>query len=652
MNRSELEELQPHIEVENIGGIEASAVDLSPGVNVLAGRNATNRTSFLRALMAAIGSDAVSLKGDADEGYVELSMGDRTYERTLTRTNGTVSAEGDPFLDDPILVDLFAFLLGSNDARQAVERGEDLREVLMEPVDTAEIDDEITRLQEKQAEIERDLDELDRLSERLPELERNRSSITADLEERRQELQRKRNELEAVEADLDDSRTEKTALDDALEELGEVRNELERVSGRIDGERESIAAVEDELADLEERLETVPTVPEDELSDIETEIEQLRSRRQSIDSTINELQTVLQFNENVLDGEDSEAFRILREERGSGADAAVTDRLVDDGEPLVCWTCGTEIESGQIEDTVELLKRYRSEKVSERGDLTDRIEDLQDQRARYQEHRAERERIEKRIEDLEDEIVDRRDRLAGLEDRKKSLEAEVEGLEQEVSQLESAEYTEFLELHDEVNRLEFSVERLEVDLADIEDEIEEIENRLSEREGLEADRNSIQDEISDLRNRIQRLEREAVDAFNDQMETILEMLEYRNLDRIWIERIEEEVREGRRVVTKGRFDLHIVRSTDDGTVYEDSVAHLSESEREVVGLTFALAGYLAHEVHEICPFLLLDSVEALDSDRIASLVDYFADFAEYLVVALLPEDAAALDDGFHHISEI
>lgn len=652
MNRSELEELQPHIEVENIGGIEASAVDLSPGVNVLAGRNATNRTSFLRALMAAIGSDAVSLKGDADEGYVELNMGDRTYERTLTRTNGTVSAEGDPFLDDPILVDLFAFLLGSNDARQAVERGDDLREVLMEPVDTAEIDDEIARLQEKQAEIERDLDELNRLSERLPDLERSRSSITADLEERRQGLQQKRNELEAVEADLDDSRTEKTALDDALEELGEVRNELERVSGRIDGEQESIAAVEDELADLEERLETVPTVPEDELSDIETEIEQLRSRRQSIDSTINELQTVLQFNENVLDGEDSEAFRVLREERGSGDDAAVTDRLVDDGEPLVCWTCGTEIESGQIEDTVELLKQYRSEKVSERGDLTDRIEDLQDQQARYQEHRAERERIEKRIAGLEDEIADRRERLGGLEDRKKTLEAEVEGLEQEVSQLESEEYTEFLELHDEVNRLEFSVERLEADLADIEDEIQEIENRLSEREGLEADRNSIQDEISDLRNRIQRLEREAVDAFNGQMEAILEMLEYKNLDRIWIERIEEEVREGRRVVTKGRFDLHIVRSTDDGTVYEDSVAHLSESEREVVGLTFALAGYLAHEVHDICPFLLLDSVEALDSDRIASLVDYFADFAEYLVVALLPEDAAALDEGFHHISEI
>ena len=75
------------IHVENVGGISESDVTLQPGVTVLAGRNATNRTSFLQALMSVLGSEHVSLKGDADAGHVELSTGNETYSRTLERAD-------------------------------------------------------------------------------------------------------------------------------------------------------------------------------------------------------------------------------------------------------------------------------------------------------------------------------------------------------------------------------------------------------------------------------------------------------------------------------------------------------------------------------------------------------------------------------------
>ena len=100
------------------------------------------------------------------------------------------------------------------------------------------------------------------------------------------------------------------------------------------------------------------------------------------------------------------------------------------------------------------------------------------------------------------------------------------------------------------------------------------------------------------------------------------------------------------------FELHVVRTTDNGTAYEDTIDHLSESEREVTGLIFALAGYLVHDVHETVPFMLLDSLEAIDSNRIAALVEYFSAFPEYLVVALLPEDAQALGDDYSRVTEI
>ena len=56
---------------------------------------------------------------------------------------------------------------------------------------------------------------------------------------------------------------------------------------------------------------------------------------------------------------------------------------------------------------------------------------------------------------------------------------------------------------------------------------------------------------------------------------------------------------------------------------------------------FAPAGYLVHDVHETIPFILLDSLEAINSNRSARVVDYFQSHADYLVAALLPEDADA-----------
>jgi hypothetical protein len=132
------------------------------------------------------------------------------------------------------------------------------------------------------------------------------------------------------------------------------------------------------------------------------------------------------------------------------------------------------------------------------------------------------------------------------------------------------------------------------------------------------------------------------------MESILDLLGYGNIERIWIERLEAPVGDDGQT----RFELHIVRTTDNGTAYEDTIDHLSESEREVTGLIFALAGYLVHDLHEAVPFMLLDSLEAIDSNRIAALVEYFSDYADFLVVALLPEDAQALDDEFTRVRSI
>lgn len=59
-----------------------------------------------------------------------------------------------------------------------------------------------------------------------------------------------------------------------------------------------------------------------------------------------------------------------------------------------------------------------------------------------------------------------------------------------------------------------------------------------------------------------------------------------------------------------------------------------------------------HDIHETVPFMSLDSFEMIDSDRLADLVLYFSEYVQFLVVALLPEDAAALSDDYERVAEI
>jgi len=70
------------------------------------------------------------------------------------------------------------------------------------------------------------------------------------------------------------------------------------------------------------------------------------------------------------------------------------------------------------------------------------------------------------------------------------------------------------------------------------------------------------------------------------------------------------------------FKLHAVRRTDSGTVYEDTVDNLSESEWEASGFMSVHTDYLAYEVYEEVPLMLLDSLEAIDADRIGALAEY------------------------------
>jgi chromosome segregation ATPase len=640
------------LSVENIGGIESAEAELPPGVTVLAGPNASNKTSFLQAVMAGLGSDQISLKGDADEGRVELGLHGETYKRSFTRTGAGVSSSGDRYLDDPELADLFAFLLKSNEARRAVEAGADLRELIMRPVDTNAIQDEIERLQEEKSGLDDELSELQSLKQRLPDLEGRKQSVEDDIGATREELETAEEELDDVDASVEDRREDKNELEEKLSELSEVRSELEDVRYDIETKRESRDSLQEERHELEEREAELEAVPETELETLEEHIDDLRRQKQSLDAEISELQNTIRFNEKMIDDAREGTHPAIPTATDGGESGAVTDQLLEGNQETVCWTCGSEVDIDRIEDTLQNLRHLRRQKLDDKDDLESELDEYKERKREYERQRKNAEQVDQRIARTETEIETTESALDRLTDRRDELMTEVERLEAEVEKLESETYEEVLDLHRNANELEYELGKLESERDDLADEIEEVEAEIEREDEIESRREAIQDELVDLRTKIDRTEADAVEEFNEHMDEVLTILDYENIERIWIEIVETAVREGRRKVQRNAFELHVVRSSDGGVAYEDTVDHLSESEREVTGLVFALAGYLVHDLYEQVPFMIVDALEPIDSDRIAALVEYFESYVDYLVVALLQEDAEALEVDHHTVSEI
>ncbi|WP_066385910.1 archaea-specific SMC-related protein, partial [Halalkalicoccus paucihalophilus] len=525
-----LQETTAAVDVEHIGGIDSTSVEFTPGVTVLAGRNATNRTSFLQALMAALGSDRASLKGDADQGHVSLALDGETYTRELTRSADGVAFTGDPYLEDSQLADLFAFLLESNPARRAVVRNEDLRELILRPVDVEEIEARISQLQAEKRGIDTQLSELSEASRERDSLEEEYARVTNKLETATEDLDEARDALETVQQSKSDS--ENTGSEQ-LDSLRETQSQLEDVTYDLETEQESVASLETERSELEAELEDLSTVDEDELDDLASQIEQIRGRKRELDEIISQLQTVIQFNERITEEGMTD---LLGGEESSETEAdggAITDQLLaDQSDDVTCWTCGSQVDTEQIESTVSRLQDLRQEKVQRRNELNRELEELKAQRKEYTTTRDKRTELERALDTTKSELADRTDRITELEAQREELIEEIKDLESAVETTDDDE--ELLAAQKQVTQLELKRDRLARKRDALAEDIENLEEQLDEQGKLEARREEINAELEELRTRIERIEREAIEAFNTHMETVVDLLDYGNLARIWL----------------------------------------------------------------------------------------------------------------------
>jgi DNA repair exonuclease SbcCD ATPase subunit len=627
--KKESSDSRAELTVRNIGGIADAQLDISDGVTLLSGRNASNKSSTLRALAGVLGGPLPPLKNDAETGMVRLTVADKEYELQLERRDGqTFATHSDLYSSAEDRCELFVSLTETNPIRQAILGDDDIYDLLMRPVDISAIRSEINRLRDRKDTLDDRLAELDTMENRLPGLRSRRQTLQEEKAELESDLRSKRAAVEELEDETDD-------VTDELKEKREERNEMYT---RLRTEQNAIESLESELDDIKSQLSEHDSPSEGtSVEEISTELDRLHQQKQALTSTINALSPIVEMNKQFLDDEADIPETMT--------DNDVTAELNPDSRTVDCWTCGSTVEEAQISEQVDAVEDIIVEKRNQRDTITSRIQSLTEQRRTIESHAEKTQRLQQRREDIMEELDERRTKAETLQSDLRALEADIEDL-QRTNTDDSDQEGELQALYDDISDLEYERGRVANDLESVTEEIDKLESEVVARGDIEAERESVATDLREQRERIERIERDLVNTFNEMMQTVLDALDYDAIERIWLERRAD----GNEQVTESAFELHVVRANQEGRVYDDTIESLSKSEREVIGLIVALAGYLVHDVGESVPFLVVDAVEMFDAERIDGLMELFGEHAEYVVAAILPEEAYELEGDYDTVS--
>ncbi|MFB1062612.1 archaea-specific SMC-related protein [Natrinema sp. H-ect4] len=601
-----------HLELENIGGIKRKEITLTGEPTFIQGPNAANKSSLLRGLLFALGSSTVPIRSGADEARAVLSSDETQIERIARRTDNGVETSGEAWIQDPddvTLLERFAALLETNSLRSAVARNEDIEPLLKGPMNIESLEEERATKMRRKRELTTEIESV--------------GDVDDKLEDRQRELETKRERLDELESKLEELYDEQddTDSDDGLQELREKRADLRSDEAESEAQIEQLETAIDRLedrkheisAELEEAREAVE----------ETDIESLKQKRKSVRSELDDvtkrldvLQSVLTANREMLNSEFTGAL---------GRDSGLM------GEEVTCWTCGQSASIDELDETVEELttlvkadKRRKREHEPKIDEISEQIEQVRRSETNIQELEAEE-------QDIEQKLASRRDSLDERQEQCQNVRERLTELDEEIADRNADQRSEQSELTGEIEETRVEIRTIRRDIERLEEASESLRETRADVERKRDEVAQLSEEITTLTDQIENLESELRAVFNETMDELLDALEFERIERVWLD---------------GEFELVIAREVD-GRTQSDSIEHLAESEREMIGLVLALAGFVTYDVDDVTPVLALDSLGAFDAERTRRLVDYFANKTDFLVATVHPE--STVDTAFDTI---
>jgi chromosome segregation ATPase len=565
------------IDIERIAGILNGSATIKPGLNAVQAANWQGKSSFVEAVKTALGTSTELTEG-ADTGRVTLQTPTRDVTVRLVRNGSTTTREGTPYLDDEydvVRAELFACLDEHNEIRSAVQRGENLEDVLLRPLDFQNIDRQIAELKRDRERVEAKRSQATEAKKRLPSVQQKVTRLDREIEA----LREQRESL--------DSRDGEDA-ESTHQQLSQARSEKSQAEKQVEQFEQSIERTETRLSERRAELDSLE-VPDHE--NIDEQLEAVRADLTKVKRDAEILQSFYSATEMVLD-ENRLDF--------------ITDIQRDiTGDTVTCWTCGNDATREDLEAQLDVLGTRLTEHRAATEQHRDRAEELEARREQQQQTKHRKRDLEVELIELEEKLADSQQSLADARDRLDAASARVSELAETVDETMS-----------ERSDVESEIKYREAELDDATAERDELEVRADRIDRLDTELEAIRTEITELRTRKDRTKREARAAFDEAIDDI-------------VSRFQTGFESARLTAD---FDIVVAR---DGR--EASLTALSEGELELIGFVAALAGWQSFDVGESVPIMIVDSVGGLDDENLHTLVGYLRDQTEYLVFTAYPE---------------
>lgn len=590
------------LDITNISGIRSGSATVEDGLNVIQASNFRGKSSFITALRTAIGATGQyedhPLTEGMDTGKVTLETEGDEYNVMLERPSpGLVKRTGTPYLSDEtdqICARLYACLDENNPVRKAVRNGEDLTDLLQDPLNIENIDAQINALKGEKREIKQKITEAERAGDQLPSVQETVTRLKSELEElrsRREELADEGTNKERIEEISDEISTKSGKLTNISNDISRIERELER-------KRDQVSRKEGEINEL--------NVPEE--LDQSKEVDAMRDQIDTIDRQIDLIEDLYRANQNVIDA--SEIDTITDVNRSIATD------------DIECWVCGQQTTIADVEEYIAQLQSKAAELRDEKSEIETELEEIEAREHKIRQARQKKEGLKREIQQLKSDIDEKKGILEEKRDRESSLKEEIKALQDELDAAED-------EYNEELTDVKTEIRTTETKLQNVREDLESLEQKYGQLEEFEAEREEIQANINVLRNRKKTIQKNLKESFNAIIVDIIEELQPGFSSARLVLKTDErgEVES---------IDLEIARDIDSKG-QRTSVDTLSEGEVELIGLVVALAGYHAFDVDNKVPCILIDGISQLAAEHLRTVATYLEDMSNILVTTAYPE---------------
>lgn len=417
-------------------------------------------------------------------------------------------------------------------ARRAINRKLDVLQHLARDFDNQIQQLEAQKLDEKRAQLERDIQskrkQQEKLEARISDAEAKRQEVQAKLDnlrsqivqvrERQSELERKETQLKNSEERAEKLKSERDKLRQRYKDLeGQITRDLDELEWSRESINKSIAhanqwaeveILPDEHRAVTDRLERIHGEIQDAQQSSQDQIQELTSQKEQISNEIAQTNTQIEHLQSELDRRRN---------------------LIAEGR---CPTCGQPVHEGTFEQEIASreadlteLQSTLEEKQAKLSDVTSKIEELQEQgKAHVQSLTEQRQKLQGRrqkldqLKDLTVEILQVKEQGKDRQQTLQELQTTIESTREEIAELKS----KIAELKDELgdpSEIKSELERAENTLTDLRDEKARLQDKIGE---LQTEQGQVQSQIQQLASL--RGSKQQTDAELAQVQSLLEEL--------------------------------------------------------------------------------------------------------------------------------